>query len=84
MNIKTGQAEVWWIYGDDWYGTWYEWRHKSNRQAFIRWIDVSSIARVNHKWLKITMMKKSGTVPHSSKYAIAEESVVNIIEFINE
>jgi hypothetical protein len=45
---------------------------------------VSSIARVNHKWLKITMMKKSGTVPHSSKYAIAEESVVKIIEFINE
>lgn len=84
VDTKSGQVEVWWMYGDNWYGTWYEWKHKTNRKAFIRWIDVSSIAQVDHKWLKIIMNKKSGTIPHSSKYMIDEASVVTIIEFINE
>jgi hypothetical protein len=84
VDAKRGQVEVWWMYGDDWYGTWYEWKYKTSRKAFIRWIDVSSIVQVNHKWLKIQMTKKSGTIPHSSKYLIDESSVVTIIEFINE
>ncbi len=79
INHSNSKLKVWWMFGTSWGGVWYEWKFKKTKKPYVQWIDTSSVIVVNRKWLKLTLTKKSGHVPHSSKYCIDQKSIEDII-----
>lgn len=84
INHSNCKLKVWWMFGTSWGGVWYEWKFKNTKKPYVQWIDTSSVIVVNRKWLKLTLTKKSGHVPHSSKYCIDEKSIEDIILLLSQ
>jgi hypothetical protein len=84
INHATSELHVWWMYGTSWSGLWHEWKFKNTKQPYIQWIETSSIIAVNRKWLKLSLTKKSGHVPHSSKYCIDKKSIEDIVLVLSQ
>ena len=77
--LNSEKIEVAWYFGNDWRGTWMEWRDPSTKQVHKQVMDTQSIIADSHNVAaKLKFEKTRG------KWKLTTDSVELILEVLNE